>query len=38
MPYLTPIYITDQETGPLVAFYDRMAAQLFNLAEHGCML
>jgi len=28
MPFLTPICITDQESSPLVAFYDRMAASV----------
>jgi len=33
MPVLKPTRITDQETGPLVAFYDRMAALLFSIRQ-----
>jgi len=33
MPFLKPTRITDQETGPLVAFYNRMAALLFSIRQ-----
>jgi len=33
MPLLTPICITDQETSPLVASYNRMAALLFSTQQ-----
>jgi len=31
MRFLTATCITDQESGPLVAFYDKMAALLFSI-------
>jgi len=39
MPFLTPNCITDQETSPLVAFYNRQDGHstILNLAKHGCM-
>jgi len=39
MPFLTPTRITDQETGPSVAFYNRQDGRstILNPAEHGCM-
>jgi len=33
LPFLTPTCITDQESGPLVAFYDNVAALLFSIRQ-----
>ena len=33
MPFLTSTRITDQESDPLVAFYDRMAVLLFSTRQ-----
>jgi len=33
MPFLKPTQFTDQETGPLDAFYNRMTALLFSIRQ-----
>jgi len=33
MPFPTPICITEKESGPLVAFYDRMANLVFSIRQ-----